>query len=280
MTDAETLSAPDLRDPDAEPPVVYSGPENLFRLRDITVGDRAASSSMDLGQWASSEGRPIGAGAIGVLIDNATGYALVTARQPGSWTISTEISIDAFPELLTATSLTARSTVDHADTLGGFATARVHDERGRLVAIGTQRCRWVPFARTDMSGSGEPASTGRASGDLPAMLGATLRTDGSDVVLSLTSRHELENPSNIMHGGVSIAAADVVATTALAVEGMPPLATSSLRVGYTRAVMDGDLVEYRAVTRHRGRGLGIVEVTASVGGKTTAIVHIVANPVG
>jgi len=233
---------------------------------------------MDYGAWASDAGRPIGAGALGVLVDNATGYGLVTARQPGTWTISTEITVDVFPELLGATNLVAESSVDHIDAVGGFATARISDQNGTLVAIGTQRCRWVPFGHTDMNRESSPTPAVPTEGDLRTLLGATLRTDGEDHVLSLTSRHELENPSRIMHGGISITAADVVATAALAVDGMPPLATASLRIGYTRAVMDGDLVEYRAVTKHRGRGLGIVEVTASVAGKTTAIVHIVANP--
>ncbi|MCU1513764.1 MAG: hypothetical protein JWO10_854, partial [Microbacteriaceae bacterium] len=82
----------------------------------------------------------------------------------------------------------------------------------------------------------------------------------------------------IMHGGISICAVDVEASAVLVAEVMPPLATSSLRLCYTRPVMDGDAFEYRATPHHRCRTLGIVEVRSTVAGRTVALAHVVANP--
>ncbi|MCW2747288.1 MAG: hypothetical protein JWP10_430 [Nocardioidaceae bacterium] len=269
--------APDLNDPTVPPPVVYTGPEKLFRVRDIKVGESSARVEMDRGDWSSYDGHMIGAGAIGVMADNLTSYAVVMARRPHTWFVSTEITIDTFPGLLSSTSLRGEARLVHGDSVGGFVAADIFDQDSRLVAVATQRARWIPIAASAMS-TEAPTIPDIPVGDLGAMLGASLRVDGEDAVLSLNSDPLLQSANRTMQGGISIAAADMVATSALSISGMPALETASLRIGYTRAVMAGSSVEYRAVRKHRGRGLGVVEVTASVAGKTTAVVHIVANP--
>ena len=229
MIHAAVSDAPDLNDPSTPSPILYTGPERLFRVRDIRLGESSATVEMDRGDWSSYDGQPIGAGAIGVLVDNVTSYAVVTARQPRTWFVSTEITIDTFPELLGATTLRAEAQVVHGDSVGGFVTATVVDQNERLVAVATQRARWVPLATLGMTLE-HPTIPSLPEGDLLDMLGASLRADGSDTVLSLTSHELLENAQHTMQGGISIAAADVAATAALNVEGMPPLATASLRI--------------------------------------------------
>ncbi|MCW2747297.1 MAG: hypothetical protein JWP10_439, partial [Nocardioidaceae bacterium] len=266
-----------LNDPSVLPPIVRSGPDNLFRVHDVRVGEGTARGEMDRGDWSSFEGHPIGVGALGVMADDVTGYALATVRRPATWMVSTEISIDAFSGLLEASSVRMEARVVQSDSVGGFATAKIFDQHNALVAVATQRGRWIPLA-TSGKMKQPPPIPGIPEGDLGDMLNASTRVDGTDLVLGLICGDLHANVEHTMQGGITIAAADVAATAALAVEGMPPLVTASLRIGYTRGVLVGDSVEYRAVTKHRGRSLGIAEVTASVAGKVTAVVHVVASP--
>jgi uncharacterized protein (TIGR00369 family) len=89
-----------------------------------------------------------------------------------------------------------------------------------------------------------------------------------------------QNVLGNLHGGISLCASDILATMALTAPGQPPLATSSIRVSYSRPVPGDARIEYQAAVRHRGRSFGVVDVVGSVDGKTCTIAHLTAQTAG
>src|SRR5690242_14160912 len=69
------------------------GPEGLFRVDDLSVGD-APHGRMITGPWMTGpDGRP-SPGGLGVLVDDVLGYAILAARPRNDWSVSTEIALD------------------------------------------------------------------------------------------------------------------------------------------------------------------------------------------
>jgi acyl-coenzyme A thioesterase PaaI-like protein len=66
--------------PDEVPLVLESSPELIFRVARPVAEGEAVSSSMPVGPWLNGPtGRPL-AGALGVLVDNVLGYAIMLHR--------------------------------------------------------------------------------------------------------------------------------------------------------------------------------------------------------
>ncbi|MCU1515154.1 MAG: hypothetical protein JWO10_2244 [Microbacteriaceae bacterium] len=231
---------------------------------------------MELGEWAAFKTRPLVAGPVGLLVDDVTGYALVTARMPGTWTVSAELTIDVFAGLHRASTVRAEAQVVDADEIGGFATVQLFDENEALVGQGSQRSRWVKFGDGNISGPSEPTAPTGVFADLEAMLDTTLTRDGDAMVLTLTSEARLENPQKIMHGGITFCAVEMVTSALLNVDGESGLSTTSVRLAYSRPIVEDDTVKYRAVQHHRGRSSSIVTVTATVKDRVAAVAHVIS----
>jgi uncharacterized protein (TIGR00369 family) len=245
--------------------VLESGPEVFFRVtRPVVVAD-AVRSSMPSGPWLNGpSGRPL-AGALGVLIDNVLGYAIMRHSPPGQWSVSAEISIDMcglIPD--GAPVLLAEARNDHSDGAGGIASGSVTDASGRLIALFRQHGRWVPLAAgaTPAAGSITIAAPSAAeTADLTGLLGVpSAAGDGAHLDLVVTSA--LVNPLGNLHGGITLCACDLVAQAALHAVGGPPR-TVSIHVTYPRPVPVGGVVRFVARVLHRGRAFAITQVTAS-----------------
>jgi len=260
--------------------VVEGGPERFFRVARPTADGDVISSSMPAGPWLNGpSGRPL-AGTLGVLIDNVAGYVLVLGRPPGGWSVSAEITLDLFRPLPGDGSvLTARGTLRHADDVGGFASASITDDSGRLVATCTQHGRWLPAG----PGSHRTAPAGPpAAADLAGYLGGQVRAADGGALLELTVTPDLTNPLGNLHGGVTLCACDLIAQAAVeaAVEaaGGPPR-TASVHVAYPRPVPVGARVRFTAQVEHLGRAFAVVRVTARTDrGKPFAIATVTTSP--
>ena len=248
-------------------PVVQTGPEDLFRLGPVTSDGQSVAASMPSGAWLVDTDGVVAPGAVGVLVDNVLGYAIIAARPPGHWSVSAEITLDVLEPLPTSGAIHAEARVEHIDGLGGFATARVLDDEGRLLALGTQRGRFVAAHGVGL----EPASY--------------TPVDGSDDVIAWLRRTSagarpfevpdlLLNPMGNVHGGVSFCLSDLVARDAVAGD----LTTASIHVVYSRGIPAGATLSYDAVVTHAGRSLAVVEVTGSVDGRPSTLATVVLHP--
>ncbi|MCW2759311.1 MAG: hypothetical protein JWO46_3057 [Nocardioidaceae bacterium] len=254
-------------------PVVDSGPESLFRIGTVDWDGTVVSASMPTGPWLTGPDGRTSPGALGVLVDNVLGYTIIGGAPSDHWSVSTEISIDLIAPLPTdAGSLHAEARMAHVDALGGLAVGRVTDDAGRLVAITRERGRHIPTS----------PSTGMTSvrfdvdptvPDLETLL-ETRRTDDG---LELEVRAILQNPMHDLHGGITLAVADLAAALALR-DGGPELVTASIHVVYARGIPADAVLTVTPTVRHRGRSLATVDVTGSVAGRACTLARVTAQP--
>ncbi|MFY9931801.1 MAG: hotdog fold thioesterase [Streptosporangiaceae bacterium] len=267
--------------------IAESGPERSFRVSRASTQASVAGTSMPAGPWLNGpDGTPV-AGALGVLVDNALGSALMlmSGRPRDRWPVSAEISLDMCrPWPADATVLRAEARNVHSDTSGGVSSGAVRDEQGRLIALCRQHSRWaasMPTAAPAGQHHGERKVTAAASAagpaDLIAALIAPIKASGGAASLELTVTGELVNPLGNLHGGITLCACDLLAQAALRTLGGPS-GTTSVHVAYTRPCPLGATVLFESSVAHCGRGLGVVQVTlANQDRKPCAIATVVTG---
>ncbi len=254
---------------------VIGGPEVLFRVHEIGgLGESGASAWMDLGAWSAGADGRTALGALGVLADDALGYAIVRhpARPNDHWSVSSEITIDALDDPPAAGPVQAVAEARYADAAGAIATGELRDAAGRPFALIAQRARWVPLS----SGRHPLAPHDAFSAPENAGPAELLGVRGDEGGLFFGVAEILRNPAGALHGGVSLTAAAVAAERALD-DGGPALRIRGIRIAYPRPTHAGDRVELRAHVISRGRTTGLVDVDSVVEGRARTHARVTAE---
>jgi uncharacterized protein (TIGR00369 family) len=263
--------------------ILDGGPERAFQVGRLTRAGDTVSSSMPAGPWLNGPaGSPPG-GALGVLIDDVLGCALLLDRPAGRWSVSAEISVDLCrPVPADGSVLSAEGRLMYSDSSGGLASGSVVDDQGRLIALGRQHGRWVPTL-PDRSSAESPRTESRAAGapaDLTELLGARTQAARGGARLDLPVTSELANPLGNLHGGVTMWVSDLVAQAALEAAGGPSR-TMSVHVAYSRPIPLGTTARFEGHVVHRGRTFGVARVTAvNESGKPCTIATVTTSTSG
>jgi uncharacterized protein (TIGR00369 family) len=264
-------------------PYLHGGAEASFGMGEVHGDHGRTVGSMRTGPWSTdADGRPC-PGALGVLIDDVLGYAVVSARPPGHWAVSTEIHADFGQELPgPGAHLRAESSAIALGPRGGLASGVVRAEGG-LIATATERLQFVPGEPGGLSETGAaeplPAAADADPGSLPDLLGAVRAGTADAAVLRFTPTAHLANPVGNLHGGVLFAAVELAGRWAL--EPGPPLVTSSLHLAFLRPLRLHAEVRLEASVAHRGRTLGVAHVVATdPGGKVCALATVTGRGEG
>src|SRR4051794_18318127 len=182
---------------------------------------------MPVGPWLEVAGRTP-AGALAVLVDDVLGFAIVEDLPSGRWSVSAEITLDVLRPLPSAGEVHASASLLHLDALGGVAAGRVTDDDGTVIALCSQRGRFIPAP----SGLVEGGSWG---GPVPA--GALERLLATRADEPVPATDALANEGGNLHGGISLCVADLVAAAVA-----PELVTASVHITYTRGIPLGSSV--------------------------------------
>jgi uncharacterized protein (TIGR00369 family) len=247
-------------------PYLHGAAEAAFGVGEVSGDSARTVGSMRTGPWSTElDGSPC-AGALGVLIDDVLGYAVVAARPPGHWAVSTEIHADFGRDLPgPGAQLRAESSAIALGPRGGLASGAVRTAAGELIATATERLQYVPGEPGGLTeaGAAEPAPFDAATDQccLPELLGAVGSTAGT-AVLRFTPSARLANPVGNLHGGVLFAAAELAGRWALA-PGTAPLVTSSVHLAFLRPLRLHAEVRLEGSVVHRGRALGVAHVVAT-----------------
>jgi uncharacterized protein (TIGR00369 family) len=253
--------------------VIDSGPERTFGVSHaVADGDEVVSAMPSGTHLLGPAGLPPG-GALGVLIDDILGFAIMLKRPANLWSVSGEISLDLCRTIPSDGSpIMARARPVHTGPDAGFAMGTVTDSGGRMLGTCRQHGRWVttmPEEAPVLAGQPRGARPGPAPAsvapDLAALLGARVRLTQGGARLELDVTPDVTNPLGNLHGGVTFAACDLVAQAAIAAAG-GPVATASIHVAYPRPVAAGTTPRFDARVLHRGRVLGVIQVRATVDG--------------
>lgn len=245
---------------------IPSQPERLLGVDPLRQCSDGVSGRMELGAWSTGPDGRVSLGTLGVFADEVLGYALMASLPQGSWSISTEIWLDLVTDLpAPGSAITGHS---RPASPGSLAVGELCGPDGRPVVLCRQRGRSVvPPADGESSGG----ATSRAA-DMETLLG--LRAVGDGWVLP--TRPDLLNPTGMLHGGISLAASEVVATRSR-VEAGSDLRTSSVHIVHTRGVPVGSDVLFRPETRYAGRSLWVTEVAGTVGGRVSTLTTVTAE---
>jgi uncharacterized protein (TIGR00369 family) len=238
-------------------------PEYFMGVGGIDLVGKESFASLQSGPWLSWDGHQVSLGSLGVLFDNVLAYPMLSGSSDQSALVSTEITIDSLvPLAVDAGTLSARGTLLSRDEQSAFATAELHAADGTLVAIASQRGRFVPFQEAPLY-------------DYQAVESGTIDSSLVDLVwpgnepprLSDEGRIEvmveprLGNHMNCMHGGISILIAEWSAIAAARAQGRE-LATASLRTAYARPIPVGTKATFETTVLHLGRSVANVNVVA------------------
>ncbi|SNQ46098.1 conserved hypothetical protein [Frankia canadensis] len=252
---------------DQNDPSAREYPESRFRLDAYTQGARGVRVTARLGPWLwGPHGEP-SAGALGVLVDNAVGAEIFREHPREVFAVTSELSYDLVaPPPWSGPELQAEATLFGRDGAGGTAGCEVRDGSGRLVAVATGRCRWIPLPPVLRRHGGAPVPPVRlpaAHGSLLATLGipAGPTRHGELGRLVLPPSPMFGNSGGAVHGGILFCLTDTV-TDALAEPGQPER-TTSLRMNYLRPADLSQPVTATAEAIHRGRSLVVYRVTTA-----------------
>jgi uncharacterized protein (TIGR00369 family) len=234
---------------------VAGGPEALFRVGAVTGDAASAASTMQTGPWTLGPDGRASAGSLGVLLDVVLGGAAVANRPPQTWAVSTEIQVDFCTPLPAGhATLSAQAGTIHHDGNGALAQGSVTDEDDRLVAVATQRVRFVPGAPSGANTLPDDFIIGSGQQILPTL--NAWQQDG-DVCLDASVR--VSNPMGNLHGGIALCLADIAGLSAVQSR-EHPLDTSTLHISYLRPGPLEGVLRFRAKPLHRGRTLAVVRV--------------------
>ncbi len=255
---------------------IHGGPEAVLRVTDLATSPAGATGLMRLGPWSTGPDGRTSLGALGVLVDDVLGYAIVAHAPAGKWSVSIEITLDALHALPgPGAVLTASASLLRADARGSYAEGLVRDSDGQPVARASQRGRWVDLAafrdpHLPWERVHEPdGTTGFAD--------VFREPSSSPGEYLLRSDDVTSNNMGMVHGGTAIAAAAAVAESVLAAGPGSPLTVTSLRTHYPRPTLTGSRIDVEAWIVHRGRSLAIVDVATTAAGAVRTLTRVAAE---
>lgn len=249
--------------------IVPSAPDALFGVCEVEQSAARVRGRMHTGPHLAGPSGHMAVGALGVLVDNVLGYALMASLPVSAWSISTEIWLDVVAPLPgDGVDLVAEAT---AVVPGAFSVGRVCDAEDRPLA----ECRQRGRQSIDGPRSGAPETIAAPSPN-DGGLGELIGLHATDETHLLQMTRELANPRMMLHGGVSLAASELAASRSRAQHGCD-LPTTSVHIVHTRGVPVGATVEFRTRTVHAGRTLWLTDVLGTVDDKVCTATRVTAQ---
>ncbi len=238
-------------------------------IETLDVGPRHCAATIPVGGLANPlTGLPTLA-TIAMLVDHAGGFLNHGRRRDDEWTVTSELSLelapDAAAQIAAAPDVSMRA---NARTLGpknGSALTVCELALGDEV-VGTASVR--SFYVSALAGSPTEWPDYQGENQLAPTLAERLAVQvgegsPSSAVLVQTPNSVVNNSMGIVHGGVSAAALELVASAALNLgRDGTLLNTASLRVNYLRPFRSGPASRYVGTVMRAGRGSGVAEAQA------------------
>ncbi|MGV9710995.1 PaaI family thioesterase [Gordonia sp. NPDC003424] len=251
---------------------VVSGAEALLRVNAVRLSPVSAELSMASGPWLQD---PMtgNRGALGVPLDDVTGYVVAAGRPDGWWPVSLGIRVDFLadpptdgPPMVVTGELVARHP-GGAATRGSVSTAD-----GEVIALVTQRSHLIPV---DAAPTGPDVPHTPPPSDVTVRDALGFRQNAAGVV-EMAPTMFAPNGKGDVHGGVLIIGSERAALAA--VGGGDEFRATSIDIAYVRPGDARNIVIFRSDVQHRGRSLAVVRVTAeNFSGKPCALATVIVQ---
>ncbi|WP_037140326.1 hypothetical protein [Rhodococcoides fascians] len=248
--------------------------ERALHIRAVSLSHEHAQLEMASGSWLTDPVVGVCRAALGVVLDDVTGYIVVSGVSAESWPVSLGIRMDFLRDPpVDGTPITVTGDIVARDGTSGTTQGSARDSLGSLLALVTQRSHVV----------------GRRS----AARDSPLRSDLFEGDPSLRSRLEITTPSpdrlvmgqtlyaanvmGIVHGGVLVCGSEFAAMNVLGARG--ELRTTSVDIAYVRPADALRATTFRSEVVHRGRSQAIVRVVSeNAVGKPCSIATVTVQP--
>lgn len=204
-----------------------------------------------------------------MLVDHAGGLLNHRRRGPSEWTVSSELSLELTPN--------AATLIAAVPDVPVFATARPFGAKGasalgvceltvgtEVVATASVRSFYISGVESSLTDWPDGPTEGERPESLAEQMAVRVAEDaGASKVLVQSDDPVLNSSMSSVHGGVSAAALELVASAALN-DGRTetPLNTASLRVNYLRPLRSGPASAYVGTVLRGGRGSGVSQAEA------------------
>ena len=236
--------------------------DTAFGLRYWRTAD-AWSATMEVGPWTADEERRTHFGPLAVLMDIGLAMPLFFVRtDPKVSPVTVTLDIAFPPNVVPIGVLRTEGWVVGSDAAGGVISARILDEAGAPLAIGTMVGSFGRLPE-DWDGYKEPSSEEfDASLTLTQILGGEPRLTDTGAEHTVRVEPWLANPRSGLHGGVAAALTDFVAIRALP-GGPDSWRPAALRVDYLASAPLGSTLVIRAERVRHGSSFAVTRVDAT-----------------
>lgn len=259
---------------DQSPPqFVVSGAEALLRVSAVSLSAQRAELSVAAGEHFADPVAGSCRSALGIPLDDVTGYVVASGAPPGRWPVSLGIRLDLLADPPTAGGpMRVKGELIARDETSGTTRGSVVDAAGNTIALVTQRSHLISVDATP--------TTPEVSFDVPAddvsiraALGLRDRAPG---FIEMPPNALAANGMGNVHGGVLIIGSDLAAMSALGAAG--DFRTTSIDIAYVRPGNGRDTTAFRSEVLHRGRSAAVIAVTASnSSGKPCSLATVVVQ---
>ena len=251
-----------------------SGPvEAVLRVEPVSLGAQRAELVVGSGPWLVDPVVGVSRAALGVALDDVTGFVVAAGSRPQKWPVSLGIRLDFLGDPPTdGTAMTAVGELVARDDTGATTRGFAADADGRVVALVTQRSHLV---ETDDAPESHGAGFDIPPGDAPLseLLGLVAAGPG---VVEMPSSPLAANVMGNLHGGVLIYACEYAAVSAIGPA--PDLRISSVDIVYLRPGDATQTTRFHTEIVHRGRSLSVVRVTAvGAAGKPGSVATVIVQ---
>jgi uncharacterized protein (TIGR00369 family) len=262
------------------PGSIYShGCLNLARL-----GDGECDEDLDAADWMCDADDRITAGALVLLADSATGWAVSTVLPAGTTVVTAQLSVQFLRRLEPGERrFAARTRVAHVDPDVSFTRADLRGASGELVAMATMLGAHVALPA-------DPVGSGASDGALPdggsmtashidEALGTRLASsDRERASVEVSALPTVANLTGAVHGGVLSMMAERAMVAALAgIDGEGRLRPLEFDITYHRRIeADGArIIAHTDVVEQTRRLVRTSSVVRGVDGRPAAVVRAV-----
>lgn len=245
-------------------PIIKGRAEAIFGIHHISPAAPEMEVRARAAPWAEGTDGGAPAGALGVLADNASGYAAIAGAPPGHWSVTTELTLDVVGRVpADGCDVVASATLLEHDSSTGYSAGAVADFHGGTIAHIRQRGRYVPGLPESASLPAELLAHRDGPESLSEIFGLDTGDRQAPGAAELEVTADLVNPLGNLHGGIGLCLSEYMATEAFRNLSGSALRTTSVHVVYLRPAALGASLRVTTQVLHRGRRLGLCQVTVS-----------------
>ncbi|NMO03950.1 PaaI family thioesterase [Gordonia sp. TBRC 11910] len=247
---------------------VAGGADALMRVTPTSLDDQRAVFSIPTGPWLTDPHLGRVRSALGIPLDDVTGYVVAAGVPPGRWPVSLGIKVDFLADApVDGTSVTLVGELVARTDVGATTRGIAYSETGDMLALVTHRSHLIHVV-----GRPQTAAFDGPVPDAEAPLRESLAFTTVERGVVMAPTPWTANVMGNVHGGVLVVGSELAAHSMVG-EGF---STVSIDVSFLRPCDATAPTVFRGDVVHQGRTVAVVHVAAiGHGGRTCAVATVI-----